>query len=63
MIVENYQDFPRKAKKAIKRGFMKTIHAAWKPKEIKIKRVRRGVYTDKPQYKSWTVCAYQLGRS
>ena len=57
-----YKDFPRKAKKAIKRNFMKTIHGEWKPNEVKIKDVCRIRYAKKPEYKNWSVCSYQLGR-
>jgi hypothetical protein len=63
MIRAKYQDFPRKAKKAIKRNLMKTIHGNWKPKEVKIIEVSRVRYGQKPEYKSWTVCGYQLGSS
>ena len=63
MIRVKYKDFPRKAKKAIKRNFMKTIDGNWKPKEVKIKEVRRVRCGEKPEYKSWTACGYQLGCS
>lgn len=40
---------------------MKTIDGNWKPKEVKIKKVRRIQYGKKPEYKSWIVCGYELG--
>lgn len=42
---------------------MKTIDGNWKHKEVKIKEVRRVRYGEKSEYKSWTVCGYQLGSS
>ena len=56
-----FKNFPRKAKKAIKRNFMKTIDPAWKPKEVKIKGLRHVRYGEVADYKNWVVCHYQLG--
>lgn len=56
-----YQDLPRKAKKSIKRKFMKTIDPAWKWKEVKIKELREAKKGEKADYKSFVVCGYMLG--
>ena len=61
MIRVKYKDFPRKAKKTIKRNFMKTIDPSWKPKEVRITELRRARYREKAEYKRWMVCGYQIG--
>lgn len=56
-----YQDFPRKAKKAIKRNFLKTIPCCSK-KEVKIKELRMCLDDPNSDYKGWNVCSYELGK-
>jgi len=56
-----FKSFPRKAKKAIKRNFMKTIDSRWQPKEVKIKELRRTAHKNGWDYKSFVVCNYTLG--